>query len=153
MDFAHTSEVLSFATSTGARLSPLYSDTGAGLLSEPRRIRSAQGHLANSGMSCSETIIKEGTSLCVAGHAVVTSSSKGLKKGRGRLRVVVGSTRDCLVRPLRTWARSYGVMAVALLAIAISECVLQLHEHEVAWALGGLALLGFGGLLWTWRSV
>lgn len=115
--------------------------------------RSADGDLASSGMSCFETIIKEGTSLCAAGHAVVTSSGMEFKKGRGRLSVVVGPSRHGLVRQLESWAWSYGVTAIVLMAIAIAEYNLQLHQYEIAWVLGGLVVLPFGLLLWMWGSI
>ena len=115
--------------------------------------RSAGGYLATSGMTCSETIIREGTSLCVGGHVVNTPGKTQFRKGRGKLKVVATPTRGELLQQLKRTARSYWVTATALVAVALLGHVLQLYQYPAVWVFGGYGLSIFAWFLWDSVSV
>ena len=115
--------------------------------------RSAGGDLATSGMTCYETIIREGTSLCVGGHVVITPGKPQFRKGRGKLKVVTSPTRGELLQGLQHTARSYWVTAAALVAIAVLGHVLQLYQHGIVWFFGVVALAIFAWFLSDRESV
>ena len=103
--------------------------------------RSAGGDLAASSMTCSETVIREGTALCMGGEVVVTTDKAQFKVERGKLRAIAAPTRRALLQGLQRTARSYWVTAGAVVAIALVGHVLQLYEHVIVWVLGIFAVM------------
>lgn len=121
------------------RLLPLSYRTSAALFPDIEQ-RSASGDLATSGMSCNETILREGAPLCVAGHVEVTAGNAQFHHDKGKLKVAAGPSRQELSRIPHSIACSYWVAISVAIAIGVVGHVLELYLYPAVWFLGAFEL-------------
>ena len=81
--------------------------------------RSAGGDLAMSRMTCREKIIREGTSLCMACHVVVTHDKTQFGTGNGKPKVIAAPTPGALLEEVHGTVRSYWVAAAVFAATGV----------------------------------
>ena len=80
---------------------------------------SAGGNLATLNMSCRESIVEVGDSVCVAGTVVDTDSGKRFREQAGTPVIVTDQSPDFLLNRFRSSAAWRWLLASALLVAAI----------------------------------
>lgn len=103
----------------------------------------AGGDLAGSGMACHEAVLREGDSICMAGHVVVDHGNGRSQfiSPRGEHGAIAAPTRAELSRKLRASARSYWIPAGVITAIAAIGHVFKAYNHFAVWIFVVFALI------------
>ena len=112
--------------------------------------RSAGGDLATSRMTCMEYILREGQSLCVAGHVVVTPEKTQFVTENGKLKVIAALTRGESLEGLHSTAEWYWITAAVIAPIVVFGHILQLYGPALSTsATFGLLIIGAFALIWA----